>query len=570
MKTSKRGQKRRSSISKKLVKSFFIILFFMISLNIISVIINVKTVNKYQNLINNIVLEGQLKTKTSELIDTYRETIKMGDKVEVSKQKYEDKWSEIQSLTVKLDESVIYNESIIDYKMAKNLINNINKDCIDGFSKMGTPSAAVQTDEIYKSILEKNNSVEKTIGRILISESEYMKILGQQIQKVYTTSIIITITIVLLVGSFCILYVVKFSNNIAKQLKQLIIFAKDISDGNLNIDDVNFNSNDEVEDLGISFVNMKNSLKNIVKKVQENGTEIFEASSELSVSMDESSKVNEDILSSIISSTEISSKQCDLVDSSLIEIGNSNEQMEYILTSSKQMQQQSNEAVTYSIQGRNDLDNMMKQLVKINSIIVDFEKQAKMLNERSSEIGKILELITGISNQTNLLSLNAAIEAARAGEQGQGFAVVAGEIGKLSKQSASAVSQIGKILTFIKKDTEEIDSKMKVGIIELQENKQIANSVNEAFSNIEQSNKRVNGSISDVYSSINQIVSKMGNVLFEMNNLKEHSIELSNSNTNNCASMEEQSATVEEVNSSADVLKDMAMNMKELIKQFKV
>ena len=563
-------QRHRDSISKKLVRNFIVLLFFMILINISSVIMNVKTVNQYQNMVNNIVLEGRVKDKTTELIDTYRETIETYENGKITKQKYDNTWNEILTLIRELDKSIVYNKSKIDYAVVKNLINNINKDCNYGFSKLGTLSGEEDSDKIYKAILQKNDSVEKTIGKILVSESEYMKVLGAQIQKVYNISLIITILIMLAVAIFCIMYIIRFSNKITNQLIDLKKFAKDISDGNLDIEDINFNSNDEVEDLGISFVNMKNSLKNIVKKVQENGTEIFVASSQLSASMDESSKVTEEILSLIIDSTEIANKQSDLVDFALIEMGISNEEIQYILSSSKQMQQQSNEAVNYSIQGKSNLDNMLKQLLKINNLIMDFEKQATMLNNRSLEIENILSLIVGISNETNLLSLNASIEAARAGEQGKGFSVVAGEIGKLSKKSTDAVSEINKILTFIKKDTGEIHTKMQVGIIELQENQQIVDNLNDAFFNIEESNKKVNDSINDVYSNINEILSKMENIFFNMNNLKEHSLELSNSNTNNCVSMEEQSASIEEVNASSEMLKEMAMNMKELIKQFKI
>jgi len=69
------------------------------------------------------------------------------------------------------------------------------------------------------------------------------------------------------------------------------------------------------------------------------------------------------------------------------------------------------------------------------------------IHNSMEEISKISQLIEGISNQTNLLSLNASIEAARAGEAGRGFSVVAAQIGQLSNQTASALSQTGEIIT---------------------------------------------------------------------------------------------------------------------------
>ena len=89
------------------------------------------------------------------------------------------------------------------------------------------------------------------------------------------------------------------------------------------------------------------------------------------------------------------------------------------------------------------------------------------LNERSQEIVQIVDAISTIAGQTNLLALNAAIEAARAGEQGRGFAVVADEVRKLAEQSQEAAKQIAALITMIKEDTKEAVSAMDTGVQEV-------------------------------------------------------------------------------------------------------
>ena len=558
---------RNNSISKRLIKSFAALLLCMITVNLISMVINLKTVNQYKSIINNIVLEGQVQAKTGELVVVYSSVISSSGKAD--KKPYDKKWSEIQGILSKLDKAITYDKSKVEYISLKNILDNMNKDSNLGFSKLGTAHALDATG-IYTTILKDGDFVTKSVGSILVDESDYMRVLDNNIQKTFKISLILIMITLVGISAFGMLFAVRFSKRITKQLKQLNDFAKEISNGNLTISHIKFDSRDEVEDLGNSFINMANSLKGIVEDVKENSIQITESSNQLSISMDESSKVNEYIVTSIVLSSEISNKQCELVDSALVKIENSNKEMQDILMNAKEMQEQSNETIDNCRNGKNNLDNMMLQLSKINTIILDFDMQVVTLNKRNSEITNMLGLIAGISKQTNLLSLNASIEAARAGEYGRGFAVVAGEIGKLSQQSDEAVKEINNIFKYIKKDTEEINTKTKLGLLELEQNKQVSSNVNNAFSIIESSNKRVNDTINEVSNNINFIVSKMNDLLKDMTNLKQHSVELSHTTANNSASMEEQSATIEEVNASSDLLKEMAIQMQHLIKKFKV
>ena len=558
---------KNNSISKRLIRSFAILLFCMVVINFLSLAVNLKAVNQYKSIINNMILEGQLQTKTAELVNTYNSTI--GKSGELDRQAYDKKWSEIKSILSKLDKTIIYDKSKVEYLGLKNILDSINKDGNLGFSKLGTDHA-LDSIGIYTSLLKAGDFVNKSVGTLLVDESDYMNVLDVKIQKTYGLTLILMISTIVIVSAFGMMFAARFSKRLTKQLNQLNGFAKEISNGNLNVTDVKFESKDEVEDLAISFINMKNSLKGIVEDVRENSIQISQSSNELSISMDESNKVNEDIVASIVISSQISSKQCGLVDSALIKIENSNSEIQGILIDAKQMQEESNETINNCVKGKNNLENMMHQLLKINTIILEFENQVESLNKRNSEITNILNLITGISKQTNLLSLNASIEAARAGEHGKGFAVVAGEIGKLSQQSDNAVKEINNILGYIKKDTEAINAKTKIGLLELEQNKEVSSDVINAFSIIESSNRKVNDTINQVNGNINLIVSKMDDLLTNMTNLKAHSIELSETSINNSASMEEQTAATEEVNASAYALKDMAIQMQELIKKFKV
>ncbi|MCK9284893.1 MAG: methyl-accepting chemotaxis protein [Rhodocyclaceae bacterium] len=109
------------------------------------------------------------------------------------------------------------------------------------------------------------------------------------------------------------------------------------------------------------------------------------------------------------------------------------------------------QAVENSIAGMNDIRGQIQET----------SKRIKRLGESSQEIGEIVELISDITEQTNVLALNAAIQAASAGEAGRGFSVVAEEVQRLAERSAEATKQIAALVRTIQTDTHEAVAAME-------------------------------------------------------------------------------------------------------------
>jgi twitching motility protein PilJ len=119
--------------------------------------------------------------------------------------------------------------------------------------------------------------------------------------------------------------------------------------------------------------------------------------------------------------------------------------------------------------GAQSVQNQIAGMHEIRAQIQDTSKRIKRLGESSLEIGEIVELIADITEQTNILALNAAIQAASAGEAGRGFTVVAEEVQRLAERSGEATKQIDAIVKTIQADTQDAVAAMEkstVGVVE--------------------------------------------------------------------------------------------------------
>jgi twitching motility protein PilJ len=123
----------------------------------------------------------------------------------------------------------------------------------------------------------------------------------------------------------------------------------------------------------------------------------------------------------------------------------------------------------------------------MNSIreqIQDTSKRIKRLGESSQEIGEIVELIADITEQTNVLALNAAIQAASAGEAGRGFTVVAEEVQRLAERSAEATKQITTLVKTIQTDTQDAVAAMERSTQQVVQETKMSDATSEALNEI--------------------------------------------------------------------------------------
>ena len=172
----------------------------------------------------------------------------------------------------------------------------------------------------------------------------------------------------------------------------------------------------------------------------------------------------------------------------LEEVGQTVQAMARSMTEASQRAMQSAQVARRSLdsasKGTAAVENTIKGMNEIRDKIQETSKRIKRLGESSQEIGEIVELISDITEQTNVLALNAAIQAASAGEAGRGFTVVAEEVQRLAERSAEATKQISAIVKTIQTDTQDAVSAMENATRDVVAGTALSDSAGQALSEI--------------------------------------------------------------------------------------
>ncbi|MCU7740094.1 methyl-accepting chemotaxis protein [Priestia megaterium] len=259
---------------------------------------------------------------------------------------------------------------------------------------------------------------------------------------------------------------------------------KGISNGDLSVDVVPLKGKNEISTLISSCNEMITHMRMLRQKISKTKNTVSHSSEQLLASMEETKTAVTEVTMSIQEIAAGSDKQLLNVVETEQAMVDMAKLLQKMTDHSSKVQQSMNRASEHASTGNVSVKEVTNQMNKIYESVKISTSEVKGLEDRSTEIGRIIDTITRIAEQTNLLALNAAIEAARAGEHGKGFAVVAGEVRKLAEESKTSAIQISHLLKEIEAQAKQAYQNMEVNTEEVTLGIATVEDVTEQFSTI--------------------------------------------------------------------------------------
>ncbi len=424
-------------------------------------------------------------------------------------------------------------------------------------------------DQIREDVMKNNSYIKDGVQQVINAElNYYQKTKANLNQKIKITGMVTLITIIL-VGFLSIAIAVLYLNKMIGAITKIMKAAQSIANGNLQIEQIKVDFQDEIGFLAEAFNKMSVNLRKLIETIHESSKKVYDSADFLNSCAKQCTQASEQIANTISEVSNGAAQQSSESNKTVNVIENLLNRNERISNNAFQVLYTSETASRASREGGIKLLGLIEQMQIINEEIQSTQTLMEILTKRSQDISVILTVINHIAEQSNLLALNAAIEAVKAGESGRGFSVVADEIYKLSEGSAEAAQKINGYLIEIQKETFNLSKRMNIGVEKVRDGGKYVEEMKANFAEI------VNTS-SNAEKSVKEIVGEIRNMVNEIKEVREISVNIaciaeqsSAGSQEVSASAQEQTTSMGEVSGLAAKLSQMAERLQFMVQQFK-
>jgi len=377
---------------------------------------------------------------------------------------------------------------------------------------------------------------------------------------------LMVLAIFILIGVLLSYFIVK---SITLPLKELGEITDRVANGDLTKSFV-VKKHDEIGKLGTSFNNMILALKELIQQVGEKSDLLASSSGQLNASSEQNNHATEQVANSIQEVASGTENQRNMVHQSTEVVKEMSDSIDKIMRNAQEVADTAKDANIVVAEGEQSIQKSVHQMKNINETVADLGQVIHTLGTRSNEISQIVDVISEIAGQTNLLALNAAIEAARAGEHGKGFAVVADEVRKLAEQSAKSTESIRQLIDSIQADTNAAVVSMDKGTEEVEKGIEIVDLAGASFRQIQEFVDNVAAQIHEVSASMEEMGQGAKQVVEYVSRIEEITAGVNSESQEVSAATEEQLASMQEIAASAASLSYMAEELQESVRKFKI
>ncbi len=371
------------------------------------------------------------------------------------------------------------------------------------------------------------------------------KLMAQDISTLETkttqldTVLVVGTLIALILGLGVSIYLAR---EITAPLLAVVARAKEIANGTLSGEALPAKGNDEMSELTGAINEMSSNLRGIIQSVASSTSELTATASQLSSAAEDTNR-----------GLDSQQRETELIATAMNEMSAT---IQEVARSASEAAVSADQADSEAAEGRGIVGQNMESIHGLAESIEQAVETINKLGENTKGVDEIIEVISAIAEQTNLLALNAAIEAARAGEQGRGFAVVADEVRTLAARTQASTEEIRAMLGRLKNDASEAVEAMDVGYQKAQHSVERANLASESLVKI-----------TDAVSAINDMNAQIATASEQQSSVAE---EMNQGICKVDSASQEILKNAEETGNSAQQISLLSENLRDAVAKFKI
>ncbi|GLQ75478.1 methyl-accepting chemotaxis protein [Vibrio penaeicida] len=379
---------------------------------------------------------------------------------------------------------------------------------------------SVELESVEESLFQRQKDVQTVVrqlgAKMNVISAEY----GQAAQQTSSTVQLSTLIACFVLALFTLFIFVSQNISISRALKKVTQILELVSNGDLSQRmPVSNNKNDEFNRLALNINQACENLGKLVKGVQHSSHALASNANELNSGLDDLVASQHDV----VGQTQVLASATEEVSVTTQEVSSSLDLVVQVSEKSSESAQEGATIITSAIDSIED----------IGKILGNAATHINALEDASSKVDSVMDIINGIAEQTNLLALNAAIEAARAGEQGRGFAVVADEVRSLAVRTVDAVAEISGTIETMKKESAEViqyigqsESSMQQGREKGHEAMEALKLITEQVSEATEQTERISSSIKELATTSQSMADSMSQISSSMSTIEDNNTQL--------------------------------------------